>query len=207
MTRSDSYEEKRPSPWNLWDALTFGAIAALVTCVAIYAQVNGIEGHPRAYVHMWVVTAAFWSVYLLLVRARSKFIESYDLVLSTGMMVQTNGYKISRTEFETELRRVCSLWFPHYPRAQEFLEQSRIWVRFESKILEKRAFSRSTPRTFAGLTSMGGESIRLTYFEDPLKQLEQTAFAHELGHVILGRATNSWDNDQHHKFMQERKLP
>ncbi len=206
MAYPDSCEDKRPSAWNLFDALTFGLLAVLVTGLAAYVQAHDVVGPVDSKPLTWVVAGAFWVIYGLLLRARYRFIQSYDLVLSTGTMVQTNGYKVPRAAFETELRRVCSLWTPHFTSAQEILERKRVWVRFEPGLLVV-PFSKNTPRTFAGLTSMGGESVRVTYRGDPLKPLEQTAFAHELGHVIIGRATNEWDNDAHHKFMSERKLP
>lgn len=209
MARPDSNEEKRPSPWNLFDALTFGGAAALMTCAAVYTQVNGISSGPKSgYALIWLVAVLSWGVYLLLVRDRQKFIQSYDLVLSNGIMVKTNGYKAARWDFEFELSRVIEQWTPHFPRSSALLTQDRVWVSFDDKLLtvpESRAGK--APRTFAGLTSMGGSGIRLTYFGNPDTPLTATAFAHELGHVILGRATNAWDNDEHHTFMRDRHLP
>jgi len=210
MARSDSNEEKRPSPWNLFDALTFGAASLLVTCLAVYVQVVGISSGPKSgYALTWVVAAAFWGGYLLLVRARYKFIQSYDLILSNGIMVRTNGYKAGRGAFEFELGRVIDVWSVHFPRAADLLGKRRVWVSFDDDLLTAAVSEGSgrAPRTFAGLTSMGGSGIRLTYFGNPSMPLAATAFAHELGHVILGRATNAWDNDEHHTFMRDRHLP
>jgi len=208
MPRNDSQEDKRPSAWRLFDALTFGAAATIATGLAVYAQVTEADAHQtQGRALMWAVALLFWLVYLLLVRARYKFIQGYDLVLSNGMMVCTNGYKAGRLELEAEIKRVYRLWTIHFPKTEQLLARPTVWVRFEPKKLELTGFVQTTPRTFAGLTSMGGESIQLSYFEDPLLPLEKTAFAHELGHVIMGRGTGKWDNSVHHKYMQDRKLP
>ena len=207
MPRLDSNEDLRPGPWRLEDALTFGGVSGLVTAVAVYAQVMGSDGPASGQTLLWVVSAAFWAIYGVLVWARWRFIASFDLVLPNGMMVRTNGYKAPLVEFEKELEGVKTLWSPHIPRAAELLRQSRVWVNFEAKKLKLSGFVQETPKLFAGLTSMGGESMRLTYFEDPVLPLSKTAFSHELGHIILGRSTGSWDNTTHHAFMKEHSLP
>lgn len=206
MPRQDSNEDLRPGPWNWKDAFSFGGVSVVATALALYAQVKGVEGPSSAYTLLWVVAGTFWFIYGVLVWSRWRFINRYDLVLPNGTMVRTNGYKATLVEFERELERISLLWVPFFLTAPELLKMNRIWVSFEPKVL-KQPFSRETPKTFAGLTSMGGESVRLTYFENPNLPLQKTAFAHEMGHIILGRATKKWDNDEHHTYMKEHKLP
>jgi hypothetical protein len=180
----------------------------IVTLVAGTVEYVGIdEGPPTSYALLWTVAWTFWVIYGMLVLARYRYIRSYDLVLSNGIMVRTGGYKAPLKQFEEELERVLTLWSPHFPRAASLLEEDRIWVRFEAEVLKPKPFSRANPLTFAGLTVVGGEGVRLTYFGDPNRPLRDTAFVHELGHIILGRATRKWVNDDHHVFMKERNLP
>lgn len=192
---------KYPSPWKLFDVLTFGVPSLIVMGLALYVSILGIQGQAL----MWVCSLTFWGIYGALVWSRYKFIQRYDMMLSSGIMVQTNGYNASRADFEVELRRVINLWSPHVMDVEDLLRRERIWVTFEPEPL-RLEFSKNEPRTFAGLTKIGGELVRVSYFEDPDKPLEATAFAHELGHIILGRSTGHWSND-HHEFMALHKLP
>jgi hypothetical protein len=43
-------------------------------------------------------------------------------------------------------------------------------------------------------------------FDDPNQPFERTAFEHELGHVIHGFATGTWDLAEHHDFMKKKGL-
>lgn len=202
-----STQAKRPSAWRWFDALTFGVPSLVVTCLTLYVTLGSSTLGTQEYALMWVCSAAFWAIYGALVWSRYRFIQRYDMVLSTGTMVRTNGFRASRADFEAEIRRVLLLWSPYVMDAQSLLERHRIWVTFEAEPLKKLRFTRNQPRTFAGLTRAGGEAVKISYFEDPDKPLETTAFAHELGHIILGRSTDSWSNDEHHEFMKLHKLP
>lgn len=179
----------------------------MATGAAIYVQIRGAEDASwGTYTLLWVVAAAFWLIYLRLVWMLHKYIQGYDLVLPNGIMIQTGGYDVTLEDFEKELDRIYLLWTPYFIGAPELLREDRIWVRFEGEII-RVPFTRRPALKYAGITVAGGEFVRLTYFNDPDLPLRKTAFAHELGHVILGRATKRWNNNEHHKFMKVNLLP
>jgi len=71
----------------------------------------------------------------------------------------------------------------------------------------------------AGFVRVGGREVTVGYFNkvkypDPYVDLNETAFSHELGHIILGGVLKNddgtlipWNEEVHHKVMKERGLP
>lgn len=159
----------------------------------------------------WVVAALGWAFYGWLVYSRWRYIQQFDVMLSHGIMVARNGYLASSLELEDELARFIGLYAPHVQDVVGALEESRIWVVFHPGSIQNVGVYEQV----AGFVVVGGNVAHVAYFrredgivrEDPAVAVRSTAFAHELGHVVLGRRWGNWDQGEHHDFQRFHKIP
>lgn len=199
----------RPSAFRWWDFATFGGAALLMTAAAIWVSFKADPGtSSEAYLLVWVVAAAGWFVYGMLVRARAAFIARFPIMTKHGIMVDVGGYAVTLKDIEDEIQRICDLYAPNIPDPERFLRADskrggRVWCRFQPSPIEH---PRKRKATVAGFITLGGERMVVGY-DDPEQDLESTAFGHELGHIILGRFLEDWSETEHHKAMKELRVP
>ena len=192
---------KRPSPFQLLDFLTFGVISLIGTALAAYVQ--STPQTFQAYALTWVVAGMFWAIYAILIRLRAKFIAKYPIMLKSGTMVNPGEYKISTESLDNEVDRIVALYFTLVPKAGVLLSDSRVWITFRPGPFDHpQGYSVKV----AGFVTAGGEGCEVGYTSTD-QPVEQTAFGHELGHIILGRYWNDWDQERHHNYMKEHGLP
>lgn len=202
----------RPSPWQLNDAYSFGLVALLMTAGALAITLWGeAESLASAIALGWVVAAVGWAFYGWLVYSRWRYIQRFDVALSHGIMVARNGYLASSLELEDELQRFIQLYAPHVRNVVDVLEEKRIWVVFHPGAIRNVGGYEKV----AGFVVVGGNVAHVAYFrrqdgivqEDPAAEARRTAFAHELGHIVLGRSWGNWDQGKHHDFQRFHKIP
>lgn len=212
---------KRPSPFKLLDALSVGGIALFMTIAAVAVTLWGeADNIGEAIALSWTVAGTGWAIYIALIILRWRYISQFDLMIRYGIMVNTAGYHTSELKLDAELDRIVLMYSKYFPNIGELFERSRVWVTFKPGIFENVP---GAPARVAGFVPAGGENAFVGYFERvpgattpdgkpvyvgaPDVAIEKTAFAHELGHVIMGRAWNDWDEERHHAFMREHGLP
>ncbi len=192
----------RPSPFKILDALTFGLLSVAMTGLAIYVQTT--PQTTQAYALTWTVAAAFWAIYVGLIYVRARFIAKFPIMLTGGIMVNPENYLTAAAVLDREVQRTLKLYENvGFSDAINLISKSTTWLTF-------RPGPFPHPQNYkvkvAGFITAGGEGGQIGY-TSPDQPIEQTAFAHELGHIILGRAWKDWDMARHHAFMKEHGLP
>jgi hypothetical protein len=183
--------------------MTLGALA-----ITLWGETENIGA---AIALSWVVAAAAWGIYGFVVYCRWKYIKKFDVELEHGIMVARNGYLVSSLELAAELDRFVGLWEKHM-RVRKRLEEDRIWVVFHPGVIENKGKYEKV----AGFVTVGGNVAHVAYFKrikdgvyvkDPGVSIERTAFAHELGHIVMAREWGDWDQERHHAFTKAEGLP
>lgn len=192
----------RPSPFKLLDALTFGLASLLVTGLAVYVQTT--PQSAQAYALTWTVAFCFWFVYAALIYARAKLLARYPLTLTGGILINPEKYHTSTAVLNAEVERITKLYEgAGFPNAASLIAKTNVWLAFRPGPFPHPQIA---TMKVMGFVTVGGEGGEVGY-KSVDQPIGQTAFGHELGHVILGRAWNDWDEDRHHKFMKEHGLP
>jgi len=158
---------------------------------------------------MVTLTLVFLGIYLRLVWNRYKALKPFRYVKGNNcaFMVHPGEYKGS---FETEILRLANLTFDGWSRVfgevkiKDFKDDALFWVWFEPHPIENVQVRGQTIKA-AGVTIGGSRKMRVAY-KDPFQELDQTALRHEIGHVIQGHITGSWDNDEHHERSNKHNL-
>ena len=201
---------KKPSPFTLWDFLTFGGLAILVTAAAAYIQF-GTDQNTEAYALMWVTAAGFWFVYAMLVRARWLWTRNVAFVTDQGLcVIFKDGCSYPQAEVEVEHTQMMEQW-------QQVLNS------LGAKLEVPKAFLPNFFGDYAFVTFKQGPLTHVKYYKlklagytigrhcivgvDKLTSLHNTAFQHELGHVVY----STWkgfdnNNDEQHAFIKQHGL-
>lgn len=194
---------KKPSAFNWKDLFTFGAVALWFTAVALYVTIApSPDKSPTALVLFWVVAAAGWGVYAMLVRARAALLRRFGLVTEDGLLIDLGGYAATsgaiRAETLHSIARMRHLSVFAGKDPAEVLKRQWVWVRFAPGPLD-HPIDHNAPKLM-GFVRAGGSAALVAYIgtEQPVSE---TAFGHELEHIMLGRATGDWDQERHHQLM------
>jgi hypothetical protein len=208
-------ESRKPRAWNLLDFLTFGALGVLTSVAALCVSILGVDEGPAAQgiALLWTTSAVFWGLYFGLVYYRHRAYAPFTLETRHGLLVNPNGYDISVDELEAETERFISLYFGYVPRVRALLQDKVHWVVFRPRLI---------PHPNPGLAKKGvkvwgflhaaGNYIEVSFADragepEYAKPLRETALAHELGHSVLGKHLEGWDQKEHHEFMHRHGLP
>jgi hypothetical protein len=200
---------KKPNPFNLWDFITFGGAAILVTVAAILVQLT--DQDFQAYALMWTTAAGFWFVYAMMVRTRWTWYRNVSFVTDQGLcVVFKDDCSYPQVEVEAEHTQMMEQW-------QQVL--NRLGVKLEVP----KAFRPNFFGDYAFVTFKKGPLTHVKYYKiklagytigrhcivgvDKLASLHNTAFQHELGHVVY----STWkgfdnNNDEEHAFIKEHGL-
>lgn len=190
---------KRPSAFKLLDFLMVGTPAVITSALALYVS---LDSHKLS-APMLLVALAFCFLYGALVYTRLKFLSKFTYMTSQGVMVNFGSYEITGHDVENEVNRAVELYTKYFSNAEELLESSTLWLTFKLGPFEDPV---SRKIKLAGFITYGGEAAYVGYLSDD-QLIETTALAHEIGHIIMGRATKKWDQDKDHKFMADNNLP
>jgi len=183
--------------------LLFGLLSIASTILTIYFQinvqantVNGTEGLAL----MWVITSLFWGVYAALLIKRWLFIKTITFTTRHNMHVITNGFDVDQSEVEKITDETATLW-----------ENATKWKGC-SKAVRKELFLVCKPypvQHLAKLDKVAGYTVGTNMIVGFKKDqpVADTAFAHELGHIIYYAKFKSWSEADSHAYMRRNKLP
>lgn len=190
----------------MFDLLTIALGGFVAAATLIYLAVVGVDGPgaKQGVALLAVVGLAFFAFWGIFAYNRKKWLDSFDWFPNYNLMIQSNGYSLpAGDEIDGVVLRTIQAWKPFHARAGELLCSDINWVYFR-KDLNETALN-PTKKKVNGFTVAGSHVIEVD-FNNKLDSLEKTAFAHELGHVIHGLATGGWDQEEHHRFMNEHGL-
>lgn len=195
-------EALRPRTFRLWDALTFGLGAALLTLMTILGSLRSEnwERARTALVVAWIVACVAWAMYGGLLYMRWRLARSVEFVTRHGLLVAPSGFAVSLADVEGETDRFLNLWLaatPIVPTAGDKL----VGVLVAFKSLPFQAHGR--PGKLAGLYHPATKTIQVGW----AAPLSRSALAHELGHCVYGQQTGVWGEDAYHEFASSRGLP
>lgn len=194
---------KKPSIFKPFDVLFM--LLPCFLCASVAVATFLYPTPLGAKVLMTVVTLCFMGIYATQLQLRYSFIASYPLKLACNVHVRLNGYKGTAEELNKEITGLIGLYSTYYVDAATLLGEEPVWVEFLPDIITING------QRVAGYTT-DGNVVKVSYYlrladnttiawaEAPV---DRTAFAHELAHVVIGRATGSWSNEAHHAIMKK----
>lgn len=206
-----SYQKPTPGPttFRFLDFLYHGIPALLLIALAAYVQTT--PQSTEAYALMWTLAALFVGVYALVLYWRHSWLNSFDFVTKHGLVVKLNGYETTRIEIEEETERLIAQYedqgFPARKMLapdRRMLDVAHTYVHFQHGYMD-HPNPAERPAKVAGWVRAGGHLVAVSYLTRQ-QPVAKTAFAHELGHIVLGRFNGLWGDDSHHKIMQIRGL-
>jgi hypothetical protein len=180
----------------------------------IYGLVNGVHGDASS-VAQWpyLMTAtglAFFFIYWRVIVIRKKEIAGYTFVGGPkyGLCVNFGDYKPGNGEVPADLVAILRKTADGWTKAgwtsdqiNNVLTSDYIWIDFKPGSIDLPA----NMGKVAGYTIAYSHRMIVGY--NPGATFEQTAFAHELGHIIQGCITNDWDMATHHARSKQLGLP
>jgi len=177
------------------------AVAIITILMAVFTQSGTVS--VAAYALMSTVSVAFLFIYGFFVYERHKFIARVDFVTKQDLAVITNGFKIKQSDVEQLTELTISSWqsvtgWTGVKSAIDKGHDDLLWVEFKSGTVE----CDQVVGKLAGYTI--GRSIVVGFAERP--NLDDTAFRHELGHVIFSAWKNNYDQSAEHAYIREHGL-
>lgn len=194
----------KPSWFQPLDLIPIAVAAACST----YALVHGFEAkhHTQATVLLVLVPALILTAVLIGWWNRKKYLDSFTWFPTYGFMIdnEKGGYLLpAEQEFDFFITSVVRSWIPFHPAAERLLKSRVKWLHFRKGMNEQPI--KASWGLVKGITVQGGSVVYVDY-DSKLDPLQKTALAHELGHVIHGLATQTWDQQEHHDFMKKNHL-
>ncbi len=188
------------------DAAIYGTAGLLGLLAAYYVQGHAEPGtQTQAYVLMWVVGGLFaisWPVRMLM---RWSFNRRISFVTKHRVAVILNGYQTTLGACEKVIDDMLQKWPviakpKHSPgKALEALSKDYTYVSFKAGSDLSQYIGGTTGRTV-------GRTCTIAFAEKDIP-MEQTAFAHEVGHVTYAIITGDWgSNKEFHEFSAEHAL-
>jgi hypothetical protein len=197
---------KKPSWVTLLDLASFGGISLFAAGITTYATIVGFEG-PNALqgeILSWVVVATFFAIWGRYSWLKKKSFDEFTWYPTYGFMVHGNGYTLpTAKDFDFSVERTVRAWKLFHPAAEQVVKSEVNWVFFVKGLNENDknpTHTKVNGYTFAQTHNM---TVNFNNASDPF---DQTAFEHELGHVIRGYSTGNWDMAEHHAFMAANGL-
>ena len=193
-----------------FDLLVFLLPALVLSILTYFVSCSDAGIQPTAL--MVVMTSCFVFVAGAKAFIAQRFMSEYDMWCKCDIKASTNGYNVSLEQLNAEIDRLISLYSAFSENVPAILSEADVFLKFNPGVINN-SFNPTKPLLVAGFTVVGGNYIEVAFFNpktklaDPNQDIQHTAFAHELGHVILGSVLGNWDESIHHKFMADNKLP
>lgn len=210
---------KKPTWFKFGDLLGFGGptLLSLIGTIIVFCSdsiVNAATGAPVPTgvfgVHglMVTLTLTFLAIYLYVIHLRVKDLKPFRYMTGNGygVMVHSGKYETSFEDDDIlgQFEQAFSDWDKIFPgKVYPKVNGKVFWVWFEPAPLHS---PRSKLIKVAGYTIAGSAKTTVAY-KDPKQPLDRTALQHEIGHMIQGAVTGSWDMAEHHKRSADHKLP
>ena len=197
----------KPKVFNWLDFLTFGMLSVVAIALTVLVWLSDTQLQAKALTT--VVALTFAAIYVVILVMRKKGIDSADFYTFNGWAVvnQSSNTSILPDVVNAEIQRTIDLWkkaIEWDSNCDDAINKHYKLV-FKDGILQENSDGFKVTGTTLGskFGAFDGE-IDVGLAEKPI---EQTALAHEVGHVIYNGKFGVLDNDQTHKFMQEHNLP
>jgi hypothetical protein len=191
-----------PKVFTLWDALTFGLMALLVTILALVVTFNGRNKHKSwwQWGGLYLVVVMFWAGYVGVVKWRYDLKQRVTCVTAQGtIFVKDGGVAPDCTELTNEIERVLEAWrkVPDF----KVIDNLDLMVFVKPMPFE---LHKSPGNKFAGFAKPYDHMIAVGFDGRPV---EQTALAHELGHIILFHAGKKQDEETFKSYADQYGVP
>lgn len=193
---------KKPSWFKVWDLVSFAIPIVGISALTIYAHIVGVEGEHagQGLALCWVVVAAFVAIYLRLLWMRNDTLKQYRWYPTYGFMLRLGEYQLpDESTLDGTVWSTIQKWTKHHSNAEEIVKSEINWVSFHQH-LDENDKNRAHMKV-EGFTVAASHVMAIDY-DTSTDSFDNTAFAHELGHVIHGFATGDWNEAQHHEFMK-----
>lgn len=173
---------------------------------AIFAFAHGFESEhqTQASVLLVLVPSLIWLIWGYGMWRRKKFLDSCVWYPTYRIMLQPEGWlPPTEQELDAFVASVVRAWIPHHAAAERLLKGRVKWV-YMKKGLDEKPINPNWGLA-KGITVAGGSVIYVDY-NSKLDTIERTALVHELGHIIMGLSTGSWNQAEHHAFTKKNHL-
>lgn len=194
---------KKPSAFKFFDLLTFGIPTACVFALAFHVARSDVSTESKAL--MWACAFSFLSIYALLVFWRYRSLNKFIWYPKHGFMVNVDEWAGDRSGMDLLIERTANSWkeAENYP-SLKIIHKNVIWVHFKPGPITR--VRNQIIKPVAGYVIARGFDMVVGYLERG-QSLDRTAFEHELGHLIQGHATDSWDEAEHHARAKRHGIP
>lgn len=192
---------KKPSWFRLIDLLTIAGFGVPIIALGIYALLVGASGPApvQGIILTFVVGFGFIAIWARFALARKQWLDKFRWYQTYGIMVETGDWTApSDFELDALVKKTVEKWQSFFSNSQDVLMKEVKWAYFK-KDLDETTLNPAHQKV-KGVTIAGGYAFEVD-FDAPGDAIENTAFAHELGHVIMGHATGNWNQAYHHEFM------
>lgn len=198
----------------------FGGIATIVSAFAGYAQAFpvGLEAHAL----MWTVAGTFWLLYLRVVHLRWSWYKRVDIFTLHGPMIILNGFKTDKKEIEAAISTLVGKWTAALAADRQHLKGRTslevvlaaigvrntaidpVLVTFDKGDDDTKLIPHPTQRNIKVFGYTLGRSSHVGFRST--STLDQTAFTHELGHMVHREYFGRGDEAEEHAFISKHGL-
>lgn len=162
---------------------------------------HGVGG-GQALALMLVMASLYCAICVIIFWTRWKLIQQISYETKHGIYILCNGFPVAQKDVERITDDTINKWVVvlqnkgvKEPYNLAIISLKSLWIKWESFPIIN-SFGK-----FAGFAV--GKNVTVGYKD----LLETTALAHELGHYIYGKWTNTFENTDCHQFMKDNNLP
>lgn len=197
---------KKPHWFRPIDFFTMGIPAFMAIALLIYIAVVGSTdpNMPQAIAILITICVVTFVMFGIFSYQRKRWLDTFIWYPTYGFMVQPEAWlAYAPGLFDSTVIGVIEKWSTIVPNAGAVVRGDINWVYFK-KDLDETVINPAQQKV-KGLTIAGSRTIEVDY-DKPSDPIGETAFAHELGHLIYGNATGNWNQQQHHEIMEAHGL-
>ena len=177
------------------------ALVAAIACFVLAFKVHGAPSVPGETPYMLgVVGLAFLVLPVLSLYFRYRAWKKWEYLTyrNVAIMLDLGGYKARRAAVLAEVVEALDAWKGLHGdrKINEVVEQGVIWVRFEEKPINLNG------RGVEGYTDFSTRTVVVGYNAGKPPSVHETALQHEVGHIVLGGLTGSYNEEYHHSIAE-----
>lgn len=186
--------------FTLKDFINPGSFGPITTILALILTLTvGSKIGLEAIILMWVVSAAFYIPYLVILITRAKWLHRITFITSDGVAVITNKLPILRAEVESIIKQTLGNW-------EDVTEWPGVRKSLKDTIVEFKTGPLYLYHPKNKKQQVAGYGVKGFYIIEYKVDLNKTALAHELGHEIHAKWTGKISNTAEHAFIKEHGL-
>ena len=191
-----------PQVFTLWDALTFGLMAVIVTVLALVVTFNGLNRDKPwwRWVGLYLVVLLFWGGYANVVKWRYDLKQRVVCVTPHAtIFVKDGGVVPDCTDVTKEIDRTLDAWRKVPDLTIPDKLDLMVFIKPFPFEMHKHPGNK-----FAGFAKPWDAMIGVWFDGRPV---EKTALAHELGHIILFKAGQKQDETTFKSYADQYGVP